>query len=137
MHLRHFNGKRYVTDSDHMPENHKAVVAFRSYDGKYYRTKAATIGPFTSAFVNTLLDKVDFEPQAYKSCMGVINFSRNYGDSRVEMACKKAIDLNSVSYTTLKNILKNGQESQPVTINNSDADTPTPYHENLRVGEWE
>lgn len=137
IHQRRFNGKRYVTDSEHMPERHKAVVAFRSYDGKYYRSKAAEIGTSTGTFVGKLLEKADFEEQMYKSCMGVIGFSRTYGDSRVEKACEKALALNSVSYTTLKNILKNGQDSQPATTNESDADTPTPYHENLRVGEWE
>ena len=136
IHQRRFSGRRYVTDSDHMPENHKAVVAFRSYDAKYYRSRARDIGPATYSFVDTLLQKVDFEEQAYKSCMGVINFPKTYGNARVEKACEKAIALNSVTYTTLKNILKNGQESQPATVNDSDADTPTPSHENLRVGEW-
>lgn len=68
--------------------------------------------------------------------MGVINFSRNYGDYRVESACEKAIALNSVTYTTLKNILKNYQESQILLTHDTDAETSTPYHENLRVGEW-
>ena len=75
------------------------------------------------------------EEQAYKSCMGVINFSRTYGNARLEKACHKAFSLNSVTYSTLKNILKNGQESVPAS-DSSDADTPTPYHENLRIGEW-
>ena len=137
IHPRRFSGKRYITIPEHMPENHRAVVEFRSYDGNYYRSKAFGIGTFTGRFVKTLLEKADFEEQAYKSCMGVIGFSRSYGNARVEKACEKAISLNSVTYTTLKNILKNGQDSQPATINGSDADTPTPYHENLRVGEWE
>jgi len=68
--------------------------------------------------------------------MGVISFSRTYGDDRVEKACEKAIRLNSVTYTTLKNILKNRQESRGLTVNESDADNPTPLHDNLRVGEW-
>ncbi len=136
IHTRRFSGKRYVTIMEHMPEHHQAVVKFRGYDGAYYRRKAFDIGSYTGRFVNGLLENVDFEEQAYKSCMGVINFSRTYGDARVERACEKAIRLNSVTYTTLKNILKNGQESQPATANSSDADTPTPYHENLRVGEW-
>lgn len=135
IHQSRFTGKRYVTITDHMPPNHQAVVAFRSYDGAYYRSKAYAIGPVTGTFVKTLLEKADFEEQAYKSCMGVLNFARTYGNARVEMACEKAISLHSVTYTTLKNILKNGQESQPATVN-ADADTPTPYHENLRVGEW-
>ena len=118
-----------------MPPNHQAVVAFRSFDGSYYRWKSNEIGPCTETFVKTLLEKADFEEQAYKSCMGVLNFSRTYGNARVERACEKAIRLHSVTYTTLKNILKNGQDLQPAIVN-ADADTPTPYHENLRVGEW-
>lgn len=136
IHTRHFSGRRYVTDSEHMPENHKHVLAFRSYDGKFYRSKAKLIGQSTETFVSRLLENADFEEQAYKSCMGVISFSRNYGNSRVEKACEKALRLNSVTYTTLKNILKNGQESQGETANSSDADGPTPLHENLRIGEW-
>lgn len=136
IHQRRYSGKRYVTNADHMPENHKAVVAFRSYDSGYYRSRAADIGPHTLAFVNQLLERADFEEQAYKSCMGVINFPKSYGNDRVERACEKALSLRSVSYTTLKNILKNGQDTQPSTITDSDADTPTPSHENLRIGEW-
>ena len=137
IHQRRFSGRKYVTNSEHMPENHRAVVAFRSYDGTYYRSKASEIGTATGTFVSRLLDGADFEEQAYRSCMGIISFSRTYGNARVEMACKKALLLNSVTYTTLRNILKNGQETQPATVNKSDTDTPTPYHENLRVGEWE
>lgn len=137
IHTRHFSGKRYVTAFEHMPENHKAVAEFNRYDGSYYRTRAKHIGSYAGKFVDTLLDSADFEEQAYKSCMAVINFSRTYDSSRVENACMKAISLNSVNYTTLKNILKNGQDKQPADNSTSDADTPTPYHENLRVGEWE
>ena len=135
-HLRRFSGRRYVTRFEHMPENHKAVAEFNRYDGTYYRRKAWQIGRNTGRFVSALLDNAEFEVQAYRSCMAVINFSRTYDSIRVDRACAKAIALNSVTYTTLKNILKNGQDKQPVN-DSSDADTPTPYHENLRVGEWE
>ena len=135
-HLRRFSGRRYVTRFEHMPENHKAVAEFNRYDGTYYRRKAWQIGRNTGEFVSTLLGNAEFEEQAYKSCMAVINFSRTYDSVRVDRACGKAIALNSVTYTTLKNILKNGQDKQPVN-DSSDADTPTPNHENLRVGEWE
>lgn len=135
MHQRHFSGRRYVTISEHMPENHRAVADFRSRDSRYYRHMAQDIGPNTSNFINTLLEYVDFEEQAYKSCDAVINAVQKYGNTRVERACIKAIMLNSVTYSTFKNILKNGQDIQEPT-HDPDAETPTPYHENLRVGEW-
>lgn len=135
-HQRRFSGKRYVTDKAHMPENHRAVVEFNCFDGNYYRNKARMIGKHAVTFIDTLLAAADFEEQAYKSCMAVISFSRNHGNDRVNNACKKALDLQSVNYTTLRNILKNGQDKQPQESLQSDADTPTPYHENLRTGEW-
>ena len=135
-HIRHFSGKRYVTVTEHMPENHKAVMEFHNFDASYYRQKSARIGDNAYKFVCELLALADFEEQAYKSCMAVINFSRNYGCNRVDRACEKALALKSVTYTTLKNILKNGQDKQPINPDVSDAETPTPYHENLRVGEW-
>ncbi len=136
IHGRQHSGKRYVTATEHMPENHRAVVEFNSYDGTYYRQRASRIGNNAYLFVKQLLESADFEEQAYKSCMAVINFSKNYGNERVNRACCKALELNSVNYTTLKNILKNGQDKQPANSSNSDADTPTPIHENLRIGEW-
>ena len=136
VHPRRFTGRRYVTITEHMPPNHQAVVSMRSFDGRYYRQKAAGIGQYTYRFVCALLEGVDFEEQAYKSCMAVINFSRQYGNARVEQACHKAFLLNAPTYTTLKNILKNGQDMVPAS-GSSDADIPTPYHENLRVAQIE
>ena len=65
IHQRRFIGKRYVTIKEHMPANHQAVVEFRSYDGKFYRNKALSIGFYTGRFVDILLEGVDFEEQAY------------------------------------------------------------------------
>ena len=101
-----------------------------------YRSIANAIGIHTAQFVDALFENVDFEEQAYKSCQSIIGFSKKYGNERDDLACNKAISLNSVNYTTLRNILKNGQELTPVLTLDSDADTPTPEHDNLRTGEW-
>ena len=135
-HERRYAGQRYVTATEHMPANHQAIAEFNGMNGAYYKQRAFKIGSNTYNFVDKLLASYEFEEQAYKSCVAIINFSRTYGDTRVDRACEKALKLNSVTYTTLKNILKNGQDSLPIKQSSSDADTPTPYHENLRTGEW-
>lgn len=136
IHQRHFSGRRYVTDPAHMPENHRVVTEYRHYDASRYRSIANAIGIHAAQFVDALFENVDFEEQAYKSCQSIIGFSKKYGNERVDLACNKAISLNSVNYTTLRNILKNGQELTPANTLDSDADTPTPEHDNLRTGEW-
>lgn len=135
VHQRRFSGRRYKTDYGHMPENHKAVADFNRYDGNYYRKRASAYGQDVYRFIDGLLTGVPAEEQAYKSCMGVLNFCRQYGNGRVDHACRKAISLNSVTYTTLKNILKNGQD-RPSAKQTPDMGILTQPHENLRTGEW-
>ena len=136
IHPRRFGGRKYVTDIGHMPSNHQAITNFNRYDGSYYRKRATCIGTYAGRFVSLLLEKAQVEQQAYKSCMAVLSFCKEYGDIRVNRACQKAIELNSINYTTLRNILKNKQDEQPLTLLRSDAEKPIPTHENLRIGEW-
>jgi transposase len=129
-HPRRYNGSRYVTSMEHMPENHKAVYAQRQFDGARYRSWAKSIGAQTYRVIDGLLNAQNPEEQAYKACMGILQLGRQYGPARLEAACSKAVALGSCTYTTIKNILKNGQdaaETVPVA-------KPTPIHENIRGG---
>jgi hypothetical protein len=58
--------------------------------------------------------------------MGVLQFSKTYGEERLEAACRRARELGSHTYTTVKTILKNGMESAPASMR------ATPDHENIR-----
>jgi hypothetical protein len=62
--------------------------------------------------------------------MGILHFSRKEGNVRLEAACRKARLLGTISYTVIRNILKNKQEDTPLLFEISQAVTPT--HENLR-----
>lgn len=68
------------------------------------------------------------EEQAYKACMGLLQLSKKYGDKRLEVACKKAIALGAMNYTTVANILKNCQDLAVLKIK----PVATPIHENIR-----
>lgn len=135
VHQRHFTGQRYVTIDEHMPQSHLAVAQLNYQDGNYYREHARFIGEKTYAFIDALLKSVHVEPQAYRACMGILNFARKYGDRCVEAACSKALSLHTISYTSLKNILKSSlEEAAPKTA--GEASPVDEVHENLRTGEW-
>ena len=134
LHERRYSGKRYVTITEHMPVNHQYQKQFNNYDGSYYRLRANQIGTNTFQVVDKMLTASPIEEQGYRSCMGLIQCIHKYGDMRIEAACKKALDLNSPYYTTIINILKNGQDKKQET--SCTANVPTPYHENLRTAEW-
>jgi hypothetical protein len=80
-----------------------------------------------AAVIQALLDR-DIEETAYRSCMGILQFSVSQGKARLAAACRRARELHSLTYTTIATILKNRQEytAQPELITLPDV------HENLR-----
>jgi hypothetical protein len=128
LHMRSFSGSRYVTIRNHMPKKHQHQQDMDRFDGDRYRSWAGNIGKDTAFVINTLLTAQHVEETAYRSCMGVMQLAKNYGNDRLEAACSKARAMNSCTYTTVKNILKNVQDKTPALHQAK----PTPPHENLR-----
>jgi len=71
--------------------------------------------------------------RGYKSCMAILNLSKQYGNEALEKASAKAIELNSDSVKSIESILKlksDEEEMEPVnnTIFNS--------HKNIRGSDY-
>jgi transposase len=128
LHQRRYTGSRYVTNPGHMPPHHLHQYNANRYDGTKYRLWARNIGKQTYAAIGHLLTAQTIEEQAYRSCMGILQCSKKYGNERLEAACAKALAMKSCSYSTITTILKNGQDK----VAPSNKDKPTPLHENLR-----
>jgi len=128
-HIRHYApGKgRYVTKEEHMPPKHRAVHQSRQFDGERYRNWARKIGESTYFIIDSLLTSGAVEEQGFKSCMGVLQLSKKFGDVRLEAACKRARATGSCTYHAVNTILKNGIEDSL-----TDTPKPTPEHENIR-----
>ena len=126
-HQRSFS-KRYVTDTAHMPERHRRYLESKQFDGHRYRSWAKNIGPETAHVIDRMLRACHVEEQSYKACMGLLQLSKKYGDKRLEAACKKAITLNSMNYTTVSNILKHSQDLVVLKLKPA----AIPEHENIR-----
>ncbi len=122
---------RYATNPAHMPPNHRAVHQARQFDGRRYRSWAEAVGPNTLFIVDTMLKSGKVEEQGYRACMGTLQFTKTYGDIGLEAACERARQLGSPTYTTVRNILKNGVLDTKPT-----APGPTPEHENIRGSEY-
>jgi hypothetical protein len=132
-HVRRYSASqgRYVSDEGHMPPNHRAVYQSRQFDGNRYRSWAKNVGENTSFIIDCLLSGCKIEEQGYKSCMGVLQLSKKHGDARLEAACRRARELGSHTYSTVKTILKNGMEEALDGI-----PKPIPNHENIRGSEY-
>ena len=103
-HQRSYNQKqKYVTNEAHMPINHKMMA---KWDGAAFREWALKIGTATHGVVDKLLRSAKVEQQAYRSCMAVLNLSKKYSDSLLELACKNVISFGNVSLKAVQKSIK-------------------------------
>lgn len=109
----HGRAGQYSTIQEHMPPNHKEYIA---WDGGRFLAWACKIGDCTRELVQEILASRKIEQQAYKSCFGLLKLAERYSATRLENACKKAMELKSPSYTTVSNILKNGMDKADMPV---------------------
>jgi len=128
LHVRGYTGPRYVTKKEHMTKEHAFKAMADRFDGNRYRNWARSIGESTYSVIDALLEKAGIEEKAYRSCMGILQSTKKYGNNRLEAACRRAMELSSPTYSTVYNILKNRQELS----NQPDLFRPVMSHENLR-----
>jgi transposase len=106
-HLRSLRKGGYTTSDSHRPESHKSYL---EWTPERIINWASSKGKNIGLFVKELIKKKVHPEQAYRSAMGVIRLSDKYGVSRLDKACFRAIELRSISYQTVKNLLKNKLE---------------------------
>jgi len=125
LHQRRYSGKRYVTQPEHMPENHRRQQENSNRTGRDYLEWAATIGGSTKEVISRMLKAQEFEVTAFRSCMGVLQYAKKFNPEKLEKACSQALQMGSPCYTTVKNLLLSPPpEKHPPKL--------LPFHENLR-----
>jgi transposase len=69
--------------------------------------------------------------QGFRSSLGIIRLAKRYDPQRLENACERALRIKGYSYKSVKSILKNGLDRQPLLFDEADQ-TPPPDHQNIR-----
>ena len=109
-HPRQYRAGARATVDDHLPPE---AVAYKRRDPQWCRTQARTIGPACLAlierlFAHRVLDNL-------RAAQGVIALEKRVGPRRLEAACQRALAYDTPKYRTVKTILDNGLDQQPVT----------------------
>jgi|LSQX01.3.fsa_nt_gb transposase len=117
--------KRYITLPEHMPEEHKAVSGWST---ERFLSWAGEIGPNTREFIKHLLESREYPVQAYRACMGVLRFSKDYSNEIMESACKEALDKRTYAYKYFSIIIK---QSTAKSIKNQ-TNEKIVQHDNIR-----
>jgi transposase len=115
-------GARY-TVLEHLPP---AAQAFFARDRNWCVQQAAAIGPACAELIERLL--ADRVVERLRAAQGVLRQAERYGASRLEAACARALAHASPFYRTVKTILVNGYDQQPMPV----VDSTSPYAADAR-----
>lgn len=108
---RYDPSSRYTTLPDHMPEPHKK---YAEWTPQRIISWAAKAGEATAQTVNAVMESRAHPQQGFRSCLGILNLSKEYTQERLEAACSRAMAIGSPSYKSIQAILKKGLDRLPV-----------------------
>lgn len=110
-HARSHRKGKHTTVKDHMPQSHQQYLEWtpsRIIDW------AKKTGPQTAMLIAEIMESRPHPQQGFRSCLGVMRLSGEYGPARMEAACKRALDIKSATYKSVKSILQTGLDKQPL-----------------------
>jgi transposase len=127
VHARSTKAHGYSTREAHMPAAHAAHLKGMAWDKDHFIARAHAIGPHTEVAVKRVLEARMFVQQSFNTCRGILRLAGQYGNERLENACRMAAAAPHVSYRFLDNILKHKTDLRGLP-----APAPAGEHENLR-----
>lgn len=124
------------TDStlkEHMPSQHQ--YQYEKWNSRRILNWANSMGTYTTALMQNIMDSKGHEVRAYKSCMAILSFSNTYGKEAIESVCKVALETNILKVSSIESMLKTKSYlyySQQQSANNSFLNS----HDNIRGGSY-
>lgn len=128
-HRRNRSSHKYTTLRDHMPANHRFQDNWNPEKLKWW---AGNIGEETLRVVTHLLNTKPHPEQAYKSCMGILGQARKYGHDILNLACRRALNLEMVSCKVITNEAKSIMDQYEQEMDNKQFSLLPEIHENIR-----
>lgn len=126
LHKRIKSPYNYTTEKEHMASAHQFVA---DWSPEKFITWAGAIDEDVKLYILKILDKKQHPEQAYKSCVGILSFTKKYGNDRLIKACSRALGYGIYNYKTIQNILEKGMDNQAIEV---DEQIQMPLHENIR-----
>ncbi len=129
-HIRNRKRGGYTTKKDHMPSSHRY---YAEWSPDRILRWADKVGPNVKKLVSTVLSGKQYPEQAYRTCIGIINLARKYGEKRVDRACYRAASFKLYNYKAVKNILDKGLDK---VDEEKVYEQRLPLHGNIRGAEY-
>ncbi len=96
------DGFGYSTQEDRLPPNHRWQL---EWSPERFRQWGQQIGPHTENMIAQVLLSRQHPQQAYRACLGILNFAKKYSPEELERACQQAAEAGVYSYKAVKRLL--------------------------------
>jgi transposase len=127
-HKRSYVPGAYTTLREHMPKSHQRYL---EWTPSRIIKWAGHNGPKTQKLVSRILENRPHPEQGFRSALGIMRLANHYSPERVEKACTRALAIRAYSYKSVKSILKNGLDQQPLLFEQAE-EAQSPTHYNIR-----
>jgi transposase len=97
VHVRSYLQGRHTTVTEHMPRAHKE---YAQWTPERLINWAKKTGDSTAQLIEAVIASRPIPQQAYRACLGILRFSKSYGDARLEKACARRRLLPLTSHQT-------------------------------------
>lgn len=129
VHNRNYLRNGYTTLKEHRPESHQRYLEQKGWVPDDFIAMAVKVGEHTENAIRNLLLSKTFIEQTYDGCIGILRLANKYGETRLEAACRRALQGNHINYRIIKNILDKNLDKVPLV---AQLDLFIPDHENTR-----
>ena len=102
IHERGIHKGQRITNPEHLPESYRE---YASWSGASFRYRAKAIGDKTFHLIDAILKSYEFEVQAFRRCVGILNLAKKHSPAMLEQACSIAAEDGRSSYKYIKNLL--------------------------------
>ena len=126
-HARSYKSGKHTTIDSHRPKSHQRYL---EWTPERLVRWASTVGPFTAALVDQILQSRRHPEQGFRSCLGILRLGKTYSPERLEAAATRACTLKACSYQSVKSILATGLDRQ-LTLDSPPDHAPI-HHDNIR-----
>lgn len=132
VHVRKYDKYGHSTLVEHMPKAHQK---YAEWTPERIINWAQKSGVITAEFIAKIIASKEHPQLAFRSCLGILRLGKNYGEQRLEAACKRAVEIGAYSYKSIESILKKNLDQIPIASSQS-LTTTKQAHENVRGGDY-
>ncbi|MFX1265635.1 MAG: IS21 family transposase [Promethearchaeota archaeon] len=110
VHARSYLPGKHTTLKAHQPQKHQDLKWTRAS----MEDKARKVGPSVVDVFRKIMQSRKHPELGYRSCLGVLRLGSRYSNERLEAACCRALAMNVCSYRSIKSILENSLDREPL-----------------------